>query len=238
MLASGRVEAVLQPIVEMSTGATVAVEAFARPPGAAARMDVEGMFIAAQRMGRSGELDRLCRRAALAAATTVDLHVPLHINVGVALLVEGDNGLAAVLSEIAWAGFQPDQVVLELAGLRRPSRFAELLAAYRRAGLRLGLDDVGRGATTIESLVAVAPDVLKLSPRLASAARRSAVGRASLEGIVVAADARGTRVVAEQVESAEDRDLLLASGVRLGQGYFFAAPARPVGRTRALGGVA
>lgn len=70
VLASGDVRAVLQPIVDLDSGAVVADEALARGPvGELERPDL--LFAEARRIGRLAELDELdelCRRAALRAA--------------------------------------------------------------------------------------------------------------------------------------------------------------------------
>src|SRR3712207_2761453 len=64
VLAHGEVRSVLQPIVDLDSGAVVAYEALARgPQGPLERPDL--LFAAARDAGRLRELDELCRRTAL-----------------------------------------------------------------------------------------------------------------------------------------------------------------------------
>ena len=94
--------------------------------------------------------------------------------------------------------------------------------------MRLAIDDVGAGFSSLRHIVLTAPDVIKLDRSIVDgvSARPGADAPWSARWST-SATAATARVVAEGVETAQDAAALLDLGVDYGQGWHFGRPGRP-----------
>jgi diguanylate cyclase (GGDEF)-like protein len=101
---------------------------------------------------------------------------------------------------------------------------AETLKAMGEAGIQVALDDFGTGFSSLAYLQKHDIDYLKIDQAFV---RNMAPGTKDLslcEAIVVMAHKLGLQVIAEGVETEQQRDLLRAAGCDFAQGYFFSRP--------------
>ena len=94
----------------------------------------------------------------------------------------------------------------------------------RAAGIPVSLDDFGTGYSSLSYLQKYAIDVIKIDQSFVRHLRPGAKNLALCKAIITMAHELGIKVVAEGVETAEQRDLLIAAGCDYGQGYLFARP--------------
>ena len=140
------------------------------------------------------------------------------------------------------AGLEPGRLQLELAaGALAASTDRGLHTLQRLAGLgvRLAVDDVGAGWSNLSLLRELPIDVLKLSGALVQrlvGADRSTVDDQIIESLVVLAHALGLQVVAEGIESVEQRDRLRELACDTGQGWYYAPALGPEDFIRYLPG--
>lgn len=128
---------------------------------------------------------------------------------------------------LAEIGLPPSSLVIEITeGLlmdARPEVAAKLLE-FRDAGIQVSLDDFGTGYSAMSYLKKFHIDYLKIDKSFVRDMTTDPGDRAIAEAIIVMAHKLGIQVVAEGVETAEQRDLLAAAGCDFGQGYLFARP--------------
>jgi len=118
-------------------------------------------------------------------------------------------------------------VLLELSEHDQVEDYAALedvLRPLRSAGLRLAVDDVGAGFSSLRHIVRTAPDVLKLDRSIVHGVAGDPVLRTLVQALVAFAHGCGASVVAEGIETAEDAAALRALHVDLGQGWHFGRP--------------
>lgn len=101
---------------------------------------------------------------------------------------------------------------------------AEKLMKFRDEGMDIAIDDFGTGYSSLAYLTKFDIDYLKIDQAFVRNLSHSANDFALCEAIIVMAHKLGIKVIAEGVETAEQRDLLMASGCDYGQGYFFSRP--------------
>jgi EAL domain-containing protein (putative c-di-GMP-specific phosphodiesterase class I) len=94
----------------------------------------------------------------------------------------------------------------------------------RRAGLRLAIDDVGAGFSSLRHIVLLAPDVIKLDRTLVHGVSNDPVLTTLVESLVTFAHGSQAQVVAEGVETAHDALALKDLRVDFGQGWYFGRP--------------
>ena len=97
------------------------------------------------------------------------------------------------------------------------------LASFRDAGYHVALDDFGTGHSSLAHLRDFPLDTVKLDMSFVHSMARSPIDRAIIDAVADIASVSGLKVVAEGVETAEQRDLLLAiKPDMLAQGWFYA----------------
>jgi diguanylate cyclase (GGDEF)-like protein len=125
------------------------------------------------------------------------------------------------------AGLVPSGLMLELTEsslLHRDERINADLAELKHMGVRLAIDDFGTGYSSLSYLKELPFDILKIDKTFVDAIATSPVGRRFAELIIGFARALGIQVIAEGIETDEQRALLTAMGCEYGQGYLLAMP--------------
>ena len=136
-----------------------------------------------------------------------------------------------VASDTFWAAVgsftrSPQSVVFEVVE-HSPARQDDLLRALlelRALGFKIAVDDLGEGAAGLRRLVEFAPDYAKIDRFFIDGIDRDRKRRAVVEGLAAMSGELGTKIIAEGVERAEEREVLLDLGVTLAQGWLFGMP--------------
>lgn len=98
------------------------------------------------------------------------------------------------------------------------------LFAIHDAGMEVGIDDFGTGYSSLSYLQKFRIDYLKIDQSFVRSLAPGSTELALSESIIVMAHKLGMQVVAEGIETAEQRDLLALAGCDFGQGYFYSPP--------------
>jgi EAL domain-containing protein (putative c-di-GMP-specific phosphodiesterase class I)/DNA-binding NarL/FixJ family response regulator len=211
-----------QPIVHAPDREVFAYEALVRSDSAL--LGPAELFDAADRVQRAHDLGRTIRRKVAEAASAARSDTLLFVNVHASEL--NDNELLsadAPLSKIA------ERVVLELterSAIHQVAGLETRLARLRTRGFRIALDDLGQGYAGLAGLLQLQPDFVKLDMSLVRGIDRSSRQQSLARGIArICSRDLGILVVGEGVERPEERDVLIANGLDLQQGYLFARPA-------------
>ena len=106
-----------------------------------------------------------------------------------------------------------------------PSYLMETVGVFKRAGLKVAIDDVGYGRSCLESAVLLEPDVVKIDKTFVIGVSDDLTRIRSLKRLLNVASSLGAEVVAEGIERREDLQTLKDLGVKSGQGYFWGLPA-------------
>ena len=101
---------------------------------------------------------------------------------------------------------------------------AEHLLELGDAGIQVSLDDFGTGYSSMSYLQKFDIDFIKIDQSFVRHLIPGATDLALCKAIIVMAHELGMKVIAEGVETEQQRDLLLAAGCDYGQGYLFAKP--------------
>lgn len=121
----------------------------------------------------------------------------------------------------------PSSIVVEITeGLLLDDRMdvLEQLGRFVEAGVQVSLDDFGTGYSAMAYLKKFPIDYLKIDRSFVRDIETDPNDRAIAEAIVVMARKLGLRVIAEGVETEEQRDVLAAVGCEYVQGYLYARP--------------
>ena len=218
VLAAGGPTVVLQPIVSLRDGARVGAEALSRFPAEWERTP-DVVFDEAHSIGQGGRLELLALSRAAALLDRVSGYVSLNVSPQTLVTPACGELLAAL---------PLDRVLLELSEHDPVHDYASLaraLAPLRDRGMRLAIDDVGAGFSSLRHIVMASPDVLKLDRSIVSGVDRDPVLAKLAQSLVEFAHSFGASVIAEGVQMPDEHALLRALGVDGGQGWLFGVPA-------------
>lgn len=124
-------------------------------------------------------------------------------------------------------GLAPASVVIEITeGLLMDASAStrEHLNTLHAAGVQISLDDFGTGYSSLSYLHQFDLDYLKIDQSFVRNLTATSKDLALCKATIVMAHELGMKVVAEGIETEEQRDLLTQAGCDLGQGYLFAKP--------------
>ncbi len=210
----------LQPIVDLATGVQVGAEALSRFP-AEWGLTPDVVFEQAHSVGLGSELEVQALRGAAALLDRSPGYVAMNVSPTTLLT----PACADLLHELPL-----ERVLLELSEhdpVEDYEALAGALAPLRAAGLRLAIDDVGAGFSSLRHIVVTTPDVIKIDRSLVSGIDADAVLSTLVGSLVDFARGLGARVVAEGVENGAEAAVLRTLGVDYGQGWHFGRPAVP-----------
>ncbi|MCB0983859.1 MAG: EAL domain-containing protein [Ilumatobacter sp.] len=213
-----RFHIVMQPIVDVASGATVGYEALTRfddevPPWT--------RFAQAHEIGLGPELESACARAALRASATLPEAAWLSLNFSPAALLDG-----TACSVTAEADGRP--LVIEITEHTAITSYEELRQAVGRCrNARLAVDDAGAGFASLRHILELKPDFVKLDLDLVRGIHLDPARQALAAGLHHFCSAAGMVLIAEGVETVEEADMLRELGVDMAQGHLFGRPERP-----------
>ena len=101
----------------------------------------------------------------------------------------------------------------------------ERLVEIRALGVEIAVDDAGAGIASLQHIVQLAPEIIKLDISLTQHAGSSPFRRAMAGALIEFAHHSGARLVVEGIEDAADLALWSALGADAVQGYLVGYPA-------------
>ena len=114
--------------------------------------------------------------------------------------------------------------VTERASLDDVSNLADRVGALRKLGYRIALDDLGAGYAGLNSLTSLTPDVVKFDMALIRGLDRDPVKRKLVTSMANVCHELGIKVVAEGIETQEERVASIEAGCDLLQGFLIGRP--------------
>ncbi len=225
---------VYQPIIEMPAGLWRGVEALARWQHPTRGLLMPEQFIAtAEEQGLIGRVGRAIATQAIAQAGqwSRQFSAPLRLTINVS---------AHQLREVDFVDFIATQ--LKNHGLPAQRLFVELTESVlvdadvasvttvnglRALGVRVVLDDLGAGYSSLAYLKRLRIDLVKLDRSFIQGVPHRRVDVAIVRALSTLAKSLGIHVIAEGIETSEQAEFLIAEGVIYGQGFLFERPMSP-----------
>jgi diguanylate cyclase (GGDEF)-like protein/PAS domain S-box-containing protein len=219
-----------QPIVRLADDAVVGAEALVRMRGSDGTLLLPASFVPqAEATGLVVPMGAwVLRRALMDLRKWRERSFEYTVAVNVSQWQHREDGFAAfVLDQAEITGVNPAWLVVEVtetALIHDPARSGRELAVLSRAGVGVALDDFGTGYSSLSWLTQLPVTTVKIdasfTAELGIDERKGAIVRALIE---VSHDL-GLSVVAEGVETREQKERLLELGCDQGQGYLFGFP--------------
>lgn len=216
----------LQPICAAATGKLHHYEALLRiddpvkGPQSAWRH-----IIAAEAFGLIHLLDhRALERAALLMIRYPDIHIALNISAGTVGDTQKQDDYLQQLDALPAMHERLTIEMTETMALAQPALAAQFAERLRARGCHLSIDDFGAGHTSFKTLMSTEATQIKLDGSLIEGICQSVSQQNFVRLMVDFAATFDVSLVAERIETAEERLLLASLGVDFLQGYFLGRP--------------
>jgi EAL domain-containing protein (putative c-di-GMP-specific phosphodiesterase class I) len=219
ILEDGAVTMVFQPIIELSRGRIVGYEALSRFE-AEPRRGPDVWFAEAAEVGLGAEVELASIGLALEQLGVLPDDAFLTVNASPFVAV--DPALHAMLQNAAGS-----RVVLEITEHVRVDDYPALvhgLCDLRKSGVRLAIDDAGAGYSSLEHILKLRPEIIKLDIALTRDIHTDPVKRALASALVSFAREIDATIIAEGIECQDELETLARLGVTWGQGYHLGRP--------------
>jgi diguanylate cyclase (GGDEF)-like protein len=159
-------------------------------------------------------------------APALPSHLTVNVNLSGRQFSQGDL-IEQVETVLTKTGLAADRLKLEITEsviMENPEMAVDLLKRLRALGTHLCIDDFGTGYSSLSYLLRFPADTLKVDRSFVNALGKSRRNEDIVGAIVSLARSLDMEVVAEGVETVEQRGMLQALGCRYGQGYLFSRP--------------
>jgi diguanylate cyclase (GGDEF)-like protein len=225
-LSSGGLDVHYQPVVAAAGGAMIGVEALLRWTHPTRGAIGPSVFIPlAESSGLMPQLGEFVLRRAL----TDGVRWPnLTVAVNLSPIQIRDRKLVDLVGAvIAESGIAPSRVIFEVTEgvlIEDPQETLQRLEALRALGVSIALDDFGTGYSSLSYLQKFPFSQIKIDRAFVGSLGTTGHAGAIIQSIVALGHALGMKVLAEGIETDEQRVLLRLAGCDEMQGFLFAKP--------------
>lgn len=238
LLLGGGLRTVYQPIFRLKDGGVFGYEALTRCPKESRFDGPLALFRYADNEGYAFALDRRARENAIRSCPLLGLRQKMFLNVNAGIMKDPRFVSGQTVQWLAERGLHPSQIVFELTERSSIDDFEEakkILAHYRSQGYEIAIDDAGAGYSSLQSIVELRPDYIKLDKSLVQRADEDDIRRYMLGTFVRFAKRMNIRIVAEGIERPEELRLIRSLGIDFGQGYLIGRPSETPVQTYPFG---
>ncbi len=218
-----------QPVFDLRSGQVFGHEALIRAQLGGQLVGAGELLSAAPAHGGLHVFDRQARQAAIlqgAALTSGGSNLLINFMPGV--IYDPEVCLNTTFAACRQSGVDPSRLIFEVVETERYpdlDLLRNVLDRYRREGMRVALDDLGAGHSSLTYLEALRPDIVKLDQSLLLGITEDDPRAALVDALIRYAHKLGVQVVAEGLETEAEIAVAAALGADLGQGYGLGRPA-------------
>ncbi|MCB9799352.1 MAG: diguanylate cyclase [Candidatus Omnitrophica bacterium] len=215
---------VKQPIVALPDRKVIAYEILSR-----FCMDVFKEPVDFLRMAHEHEMlhqvDKLCLQNGLEAMRNFPKGLRYHLNLFPETLRLMD--VAAFIQEHVEGLSEGQSICIELSEqqiIGEPGNLVEKVQALKASGICVAMDEVGFGQSSLESLIVLEPDIVKLGRKCVMGIAADEGKRRTLARLLKVLKGIGSEIIALGIETPEDLEIICDFGISYAQGFLLGKP--------------
>lgn len=238
ILREKRLRSVFQPIVSSSvdgSGGSSGCTIFGYE--CLMRADVDGQMVLpgemlemARSSGLIFQLDLAARRSSILGASGHSIEQKVFINFAPNSIYNPYSCLDSTVRLVDEVGLKREQVVFEIIESERLPHgklLGRIVDYYRENGFGVALDDVGSGYSSLQALMDLRPDYVKLDMGLTRRVHQDKTKATITRKLIETVQELGLKSIAEGIECEDEQRWVQSHGADFMQGYLFARPATP-----------
>jgi len=216
---------------DTETSQIVGVEALVRWIDKSGEVISPALFISlAEELGIIAKIDEVMMRKSLLVIKELQkeklFDTTLSLNLSVKQL-EHKNFLTNLQNLLEELEFDPKHLELEVTEsqiMKQPKETIDILQKLRNLGISIAIDDFGTGYSSLSYLKKLPLNKLKIDQSFVQDLPYEVEDVAIVEAIIALAKSLDLELIAEGVETAQQKDFLLQKGCRCVQGYYYSKP--------------
>lgn len=223
---AGSVTTLFQPVFGEKDGVRTVLgyEALSRGPQGKKLENPEILFSIAKELSQTAALDFLCFQSAVRTAAAMPPGMLLFVNVEPLSILTPEFKFFLLSQE---RPFPADRLVFEITEreiIENYQEFNRNLDFFRQLGIRIAIDDAGSGYSSLNQIVRIKPDFVKLDALMVRDIDTDKFKQDIVEAFISFAHKNGIVILAEGVET--DAELAYLKKIRIDywQGYHLARP--------------
>ncbi|WP_075618712.1 EAL domain-containing protein [Paenisporosarcina indica] len=224
----GRLVSHLQPIISLNSKEVYAYESLLRAKDPAKSISPGKLFEVATKTGLHSLLDQRAREEAIKAREgKIPNGTKSFINFLPSTIYNPDFCLQHTFKIVEKNNVNPEDLVFEVVETEKVTDVQHLksvLDRYKKEGMKVALDDVGSGFSTLDMFELLRPDYLKIDRTYITNCDQDQTKQDFLKEANDRAHALGIITLAEGIERIEEAQVCESLGYDLGQGYLFGKP--------------
>ena len=215
-----------QPIYSLNTKNIIGVEALSRGNYQGEIISPYFLFNYAKENGSILDVDRLCREKAMSAFAKEESAPALFVNFETSVLNDVVPGNGEIFKTASENNINPENIVIELNESHVKDSYDLMMFVdfYRTKGFLIALDNVGTGLDTMNRIMMVNPDIIKIDRAIVSNIDSNTYNQEVFKSIINTAKQIGAMTVAEGVETVDEVITCMLMGVDYFQGFYFSRP--------------
>jgi len=227
LVLSRQITSVYEPIVEVESRTVYGYEALARGPEGSEFHSPYALFAMATEQDLLFQLDCLCRQSGLHGARELPGGAKLFLNVRPTTIHDPAFRAESISKTLEACGLSPSDMVFEISeqeSIGNFDIFREVRDYYRRLGFQIALDDTGAGYASLEAVMELSPDFIKVDRAFVHGIDEDPGRQELLRALRSVADRIGARIIGEGLDTLEELATLGRLGIPFGQGWLFGKP--------------
>lgn len=228
LITNGSLISFLQPIVSLKQADQIyGYESLLRSESSE-QVTPGKLFGTAHETGLLSLLDKRAREAAIKVKKEkVPEGIKSFINFLPSTIYNPSYCLQHTFSLVEKYGINPDDLVFEVVEsekIKDIQHLKKVLNTYKERGMKVALDDVGAGFSTLQVLEMLNPDYVKIDRQYVQYCEQNKTNQEFLARVIEIAKRLEITVLAEGVERREEAEYCRQIGIDLAQGYYFGKP--------------
>ena len=214
-----------QAIVDMNTNKIFAYETLTRgvlPNGEL--MYPEDLFSKSARNDMNFVFDRMCRETALKTSAIKKIDKKIFINFIPTAIYDPEFCLTSTLKWAKELEFDPKNIVFEVIethNVKDKEHLIKILNYYKENGFLIALDDVGEGYSSLNMIIDIKPDIIKVDRNIISNIDKDIMKQSIYKAIRGICADNNIKLLAKGVETPYELEKIKELGVDYAQGNYF-----------------
>jgi EAL domain-containing protein (putative c-di-GMP-specific phosphodiesterase class I) len=233
LMQTDKVQTLFQPILSLQKGSTIGFEVLNRPQKTKTFPTTEHFYDFVGKSSEVFKIERFLRNlsferfAEQASTSSEHMNHLVFVNIQSQILGDPTYQSGITLDLLGKHNLSPFQIILELTekeAVLNYNQFENIIDHYRQQGFRIALDDVGTGYNSLQTLIRVKPEFIKLDKSLIRNIDKHPEQQCLVELLLDFALQVDTSIIAEGIETLSELKILKDIGIHMGQGYALGKP--------------